>query len=74
MEQVYGRPRGDELADAVAVPMRRLRSVGNEHHFEVGFDVVESGVFAYGMRVRPAHRYQPNPFATHLVKWAQELR
>ncbi len=70
VELVYGRQRGDEFTDAVAVPMRRLRSAGKEHHFEVDFDAAESGVFAYGLRVRPAHRYQPNPFATYLVKWA----
>ncbi len=70
VDLVYGRPQGDDLADAVAVPMRRRQSTGKEHTFEAEFDVVESGVFVYGVRVRPAHRYQPNPFATHLVKWA----
>lgn len=70
VELVYGHPRGDELADAVVLPMRRTSGAGGEHRFEVGFDITESGVFAYGVRVRPNHRYLPNPFASCLVKWA----
>lgn len=70
VELVYGRESEGQLRDAAAIPMRLLGGAGGEQRYEARFDVQESGTFTYGVRVRPDHRYLPNPFAAYLMKWA----
>jgi len=70
VELVCGHERDGQLKDATALPMRCIEARDGEYHYEAAFDVPESGVFGYGVRVRPAHPDLPNPFALCLVKWA----
>jgi hypothetical protein len=67
VELVYGPPADGNLAAATAIPMRRH---GHTHEYVAAFDSPESGIFTYGVRVRPHHADLPNPFALCLVKWA----
>jgi hypothetical protein len=72
VELVYGHPGDGDLQDAVAVPMQLAGSGDGaaEYRYTAVFDPLESGTFAYGVRVRPHHADLPNPFALSLVKWA----
>ena len=55
VELVCGRERDGRLSDATALPMRRVAGQDGAYRYEAAFDVSESGTFAYGVRVRPAH-------------------
>ncbi len=70
VELVCGHTLGDDLADAVVLPMQPAGHQGDEYRYTAALDVPESGAFAYGVRVRPNHPDLPNPFALGLVKWA----
>jgi starch phosphorylase len=67
VELVFGQMTDGNLVAATVVPMRR---VGGAPEYVAAFDSPESGVFTYGVRVRPHHVDLPNPFALSLVKWA----
>ncbi len=70
VELVFGRPGGDDLADATVIPMQRVGGSEGELRYEAAFDAAESGTFVYGVRVRPTHPLLPNPHALGLIKWA----
>lgn len=72
VELVYGREGKvtGQLRDVAAASMRLLGGDQGEYSYEAAFDTPESGAFAYGVRVRPHHRYLPNPLAAYLMKWA----
>jgi len=67
VELVFGHATDGDLSTATVVPMRPLGGAGA---YIAAFDSPESGVFNYGVRVRPHHADLPNPFALCLVKWA----
>jgi len=71
VELVYGRPgAGSEPEDVAALPMHFTGRRAEGYHYEMAFAPPESGVFIYGVRVRPHHPDLPNPFALSLVRWA----
>jgi starch phosphorylase len=70
VELVYGREAGGHLSDVAITPLRLQTGDQGVYHYEGAFDAAESGVFTYGVRVRPHHRYLPNPLAAYLMKWA----
>jgi starch phosphorylase len=69
VELVFGQMADDDLSAATVIPMRPLGGAG-AHAYVAAFDSPESGVFSYGVRVRPHHADLPNPFALGLVRWA----
>ncbi len=70
VELVFGRGRDGDLDDAAVLPLHRVGGDGGEYHFEGELRSPESGMFVYGVRVRPQHALLPNPFAAYLVRWA----
>jgi glycogen phosphorylase len=67
VELVFGPMVDGDLTAVTVSPMRRL---GAECRYVGAFVSPESGVFNYGVRVRPHHADLANPFALGLVKWA----
>jgi hypothetical protein len=41
-----------------------------QFQYQLDFTSPDSGLFSYGVRVRPQHPDLPNPFALHLSSWA----
>ncbi len=70
VELVYGQHQEGHLATADALPMQRMGHEDGAYLYEASEAFPDSGSFGYGVRVRPAHTDLPNPFATHLIKWA----
>jgi starch phosphorylase len=70
VELVSGRGGSDDLADVRVLPMHRDNGGGSQGRYTAELVPNSSGVFAYGVRVRPAHADLPNPFALNLVRWA----
>jgi starch phosphorylase len=72
VELVYGHARDGELLDAVTLPMISSPGAGTAGQVDFGVDFAspDSGLFAYGVRVRPQHPDLPNPYALHLACWA----
>jgi starch phosphorylase len=72
VELVFGPLADGDLSAATVILMRPLGGSGGEraYAYVAAFDSPESGVFTYGVRVRPHHADLPNPFALGLVKWA----
>ena len=71
VELVFGPPADGDLRAVTVIPMRPLGGKGGERATVCrSVRLSESGVFTYGVRVRPHHTDLPNPFALGLVKWA----
>ena len=70
VELVYGPAQGAELAATHVTPMTQVGRDGDFYLYQGTLNTSASGVFAYGVRVRPQHAYLPNRFALGLVKWA----
>jgi glycogen phosphorylase len=71
VELVYGHEAGGELTDANVLAMfpDSGRKDG-QSRYQVDFASPDSGLFSYGVRVRPQNENLPNPFATYLLRWA----
>jgi glycogen phosphorylase len=72
VELVYGREQDSDLNDAKVMPMflDASATVDGQLAYRVDFASQDSGLFAYGVRVRPQNPDMPNRFAAHLVTWA----
>ena len=72
VELVYGHAQGDDLGDAITLPMSpgATERTDGQVSYQVNFSSPDSGDFAYGVRVRPHHADLPNRFALHLARWA----
>ncbi|MBM4458170.1 MAG: glycosyltransferase family 1 protein [Chloroflexi bacterium] len=70
VELIYGRERDGDLIEATATRLRLVDAAHDEYRYEDALMFSDSGPFAYGVRVRPAHPHLANPFAMYLVKWA----
>jgi hypothetical protein len=72
VELVYGPARDNDFVDAQVLPMQRMAEASADGRvaYSVDFTSPDSGLFAYGVRVRPQHPDLPNRFATYLTCWA----
>jgi starch phosphorylase len=71
VELVYGHEADGDLVDANVLTM--LPDSGRtdgQSGYQVNFASPDSGLFSYGVRVRPQNENLPNPFATYLLRWA----
>ncbi|HEX9116669.1 MAG TPA: alpha-glucan family phosphorylase, partial [Anaerolineae bacterium] len=72
VELVYGHGQDGDLIDAKVLPMQCIAQSGRDGllDYRIDFTSPDSGLFTYGVRVRPQHADLPNPFALSLTCWA----